>query len=390
MHRLRCRLFAGAALLSASLCTYPAFAQKATGHKSAASSGSQVSSSSTASRLDTRLRFGDGVQTYHPSRRQIGVAYAAGSSDSTPGGQIHFTVDRAKLRAYLSRIAPDVQRRPLDAKVVVAVHNATDDGSAEVPAKVVPGHDGASLETDAAVDQIQKTLQTDPGTLHFVLPVKTTPAHVETSNLSGIDARIGYFVTHFNPGEVGRTETVRRAIDIIDGTVVKPGGIFSVNQTVGERTKARGFGEGIVFVNGHTDKQVGGGMCQVATTLFNAAMLADLKIVERHPHVRTVPYVPAGSDATVYYGQKDFKFQNDTKAPICISYRTTRTHAITAIFGKAVPGRHVVLIRRSQELGPRHFKGSLTRVVYQPGSAKQIGPVFHSAYKWTPALDYSH
>ncbi len=336
------------------------------------------------------MKLGDGRQLWHPTRRQIGVAFAPGSGEETPTEQLHFTVDRAKLRAYFNRIRPYVRRAPHNAKVVVAERSSSDMGEAQVPAKIVPGYDGAVLDTDAAVDLVQKTLQSSPSTTHIVLPLKVKAAKATTASLQGINARIGYFVTHFNPGEVGRTVTVRRAIDLIDGTVVKPGEVFSINQAVGERTAERGFGMGHVFVDGKMEKQLGGGMCQVATTLFNAAMLADLKIVERHQHVRTVPYAPPGRDATVYWGQKDFKLANNTDAPLFISYRTTRTHAIVSLFGKATPGRKVVLVDHSRRLGERHYTGVFYRVVYEPDGAVQKDKPFYSAYKWTPALDFSH
>jgi vancomycin resistance protein YoaR len=211
----------------------------------------------------------------------------------------------------------------------------------------------------------------------------------KAAQLTGIDTRIGYFVTHFNPGEVGRTQTVRRAIDLIDGSVVAPGAIFSINQTVGERTAERGFGIGHVFINGKMEKQLGGGMCQVATTLFNAAMLADLKIVERHQHVRTVPYVSPGRDSTVYWGQKDFKLQNDTDTPIYISYKTTRTHAIVTLFGKGVPGRKVTLVSHYRQLAERHFTGVFYRIVSYPDGHTEKSHPYYSDYEWTPALDFS-
>lgn len=388
MHRLRCVLAISTALYAAGFCAGPTFAQPALAqNKSDAASSSSASVSND--RLATRMRLGDGRKTWQPTRRQIGVSYAPGLSDDTPHAQVQFVVDRAKLRAYLNKIAKYVKRSPKDAKVVVASGVPLDSDATQVPATIVPGYDGATLDIDAAVDAIQKAIQADPATVHIVLPIKTTPANVRTADLKGINARIAYFSTHFNAGEVGRTRTVRLAIQIIDGTVVPPGQVFSVNQTVGERTAKRGFGKSEVFIDGHMEKQVGGGMCQVATTLFNAAMLGDLKIVERHPHMRTIPYAPPGRDATVYYGQKDFKFQNNTGAPLYVSYKTTHSHAIVSIFGKAVPGRRVVLVGHSRRLGPRHYTGTFYRVVYNPDGTKEKGKVFHSSYKWTPALDYN-
>lgn len=389
MHRLsRCLLtFCAAATAGGFLAiSHPALAQ--TG--GADSPAPQAAAESSGHRLAVRLRLGDGRQTWRPTRKQLGISYAPGSADASPAGEVKFVVNRAKTRAYFRGIAPYVRRGAKNAKVVLVGARSHDEGTEQVPAQVVPGYDGAALDVDAAVDQIQKTMQANPGVVHLVLPVKTKPAKVSAARLQGIDARIGYFVTRFNPGDAGRTATVRRAISIIDGTIVPPGGVFSVDKTVGPRDPAHGFtGKGHVFVDGHMELQSGGGMCQVATTIFNAAMLADMKIVERHQHVRTVPYVDAGRDATIYHGQKDFKIQNNTDAPLLISYRTNRSHAIVSLFGKGVPGRKVRLLASHRRLGQRHYIGTFNRVVYLPGSAPQKGQPFHSSYRWTEALDYS-
>ena len=382
MHRLNRCLLTAAAFSAAILGGLPALPTSAQTTDSPAPAA--------AGRLSVRMRLGDGRQTWHPTRQQIGVRYAAGGSDTSPYGAFEFTVNRAALRAYLAGIAPYVRRAPKNARVAVGAVGGEDLGSDVVPAHVVPGYPGAVLDVSAAVDLVQQTIVAAPATLHIVLPVKTKPAKVSAADLKGINARIGYFVTHFNPGEVGRTQTVRRAIQIIDGCVVPPGGIFSVNAVVGERTAQRGFGQGEVFVDGHMEVQQGGGMCQVATTLFNAAMLADLKIVERRQHVRTIPYAPPGRDATVYYGQKDFKFQNNTGTPIYVSYKTNRTHAIVSLYGKAVPGRTVQLVDHFQRLGERHYKAVFYRVVHEPDGTAHKDPAFFSSYKWTPALDFNH
>ena len=380
MHRLPRCLPPAALLALGALISAPAFAQ----------SPDTAPAPAANHRLATRLRLGDGRQTWHPTRKQVGVSYAPGSSDASPAGAFKFVVNRAKTRAYFESIKPYIRRAPKDAKVVVAGGNADDDGSGQVPARIVPGYDGAALDVNAAVDQLQKMLEGNPGVLHLILPVKIKPAKATTARLQGIDSRVGYFVTRFNPGDEGRTATVRRAISIIDGTVIPPGGIFSVDQTVGPRDPAHGFtGKGHVFVDGHMELQSGGGMCQVATTIFNAAMYANLKIVERHQHVRTVPYVDPGRDATIYHGQKDFKIQNDTDAPLYISYRTNRSHAIVSLFGKGVPGRKVRLVASHRRLGERHYVGTFNRVVYEPGSAPQRGQPFRSDYRWPETLDYS-
>ena len=319
----------------------------------------------------------------------LGVSYAGDSTNDSPGGTFSFTVDRDKLKRYLTRLKPLADHAPSPAHPVVTNPSANDDGTHEVEAHIVPARNGGALDVMAAVDRIQHAIQSDATTVHIALPMVPKYAKDASVDLSGIDARIGYFVTRFNPGEVGRTQTVRRAIDLIDGTVVKPGETFSVNKTVGERTAERGFGMGHVFVDGKMQVQLGGGMCQVATTLFNAAMLAALKIVERHQHVRTIPYASPGRDATVYWGSKDFKFQNDTDTPIYISYKTTRNHAIVALYGKGVPGRKVILVSHHRRLGERHFTGSFWRIVKYPDGRVEKSTPYYSDYQWTPALDYS-
>ncbi len=378
-----------AAGLSA-LFYFSAFSSAAPAQTPDAAPAPSPPAASAPNRLLVKMRLGDGRKTWHPSRRQIGVRYAPGGSDSSGSGAFKFTVNRATLREYLDGIAPYVRRGTKDARVVVDPSvGGGDEGTGQVPARVLPGYDGAVLDVSAAVDAIQKAVESNPGAVHIVLPVKTKKGHPSAADLKGVNARIGYFVTRFNPGDEGRTQTVRLAIKIIDGTVIPPGGVFSVNDVVGERTAARGFGTGHVFVDGKMEVQQGGGMCQVATTLFNAALLADLKIVERRQHVRTIPYADPGRDATVYFGQKDFKFQNNTPDPVYVSYKTNRSHAIVSLFGARTPGLKVKLVNRYRRLGERHYTASFYRVVYQPNGTVRKDPAFVSNYKWTPSLDYS-
>lgn len=343
--------------------------------------------------LGERMALGDGRTLWHPTRRQVGIGYAPGSSAMDSPEMVRFTVDQAKLTAYLKKLAPYVRRAPRNARPVVLAkyaRNALSDTSDSHPApiKILPSRNGAVLDIPASVAAITQAVTANPAVMHIALAIKTTPPHVTGADLAGIDARIGHFVTHFNPGERGRTQTVRRAIDLIDGHFVPPGATFSVNETVGERTAARGFGTGIVFVNGHLDTQLGGGMCQVATTLFNAALLANLKIVQRYQHERTVPYVKPGDDATVYWGHKDFKFENNTKTPIYISYTTTATHAICDLYGKAQPSVKVDVVDHYRRLGPRDYTAVLRRYVTVNGKTTNDYTAY-SSYKWTPALDYN-
>ena len=108
------------------------------------------------------------------------------------------------------------------------------------------------------------------------------------------------------------------AAKTINGTILLPGETFSYNGILGNTNKAKGYKEGTAYVGGKVVKSYGGGICQVSSTLYNAVLYSNLEIVERYNHSYAVNYVPAGRDATVAYGGKDFKFKNTRTYPIKI------------------------------------------------------------------------
>ncbi|ACL74806.1 VanW family protein [Ruminiclostridium cellulolyticum] len=116
----------------------------------------------------------------------------------------------------------------------------------------------------------------------------------------------------------GEEENVHLAARLLAGTVVKPGEVFSQNNKIGPYVIARGFKKGPTYIGTKLTTTIGGGVCKMASTLYNVAILSNLPVVERHAHSMPVPYVPYGQDATVSYGNKDLKFKNDTSSPIMI------------------------------------------------------------------------
>lgn len=115
-----------------------------------------------------------------------------------------------------------------------------------------------------------------------------------------------------------RTTNLRIASKAINGTVIQPGQTFSFNQVVGKRTSAKGYKNAYVFSGGGTVMGIGGGICQVASTMFNTALLANVSIVERHQHSQRVSYVPLGRDAAIMWGSQDFRWKNNTGKAIKI------------------------------------------------------------------------
>ncbi|MEH7344627.1 VanW family protein [Bacillus sp. JJ1532] len=133
--------------------------------------------------------------------------------------------------------------------------------------------------------------------------------------------RIGRYVTFFNQGNKARSHNIALAAEAINNQVVFPGETFSFNRVVGKRTKNRGYMRAPVIVRGELAEDIGGGICQVSSTLYNSADRAGLKIIERYSHSKSVPYVPNGRDAAVSWYGPDFSFKNEYSLPLLIRAR---------------------------------------------------------------------
>ena len=156
--------------------------------------------------------------------------------------------------------------------------------------------------------------------LALAVPIATAaglPASVADSSGRPVSAAdefpvtLGSFTTTLIGSLPERTHNLRLAVQALDGTVLRPGEELSFNRCVGPRTAERGYGPAPVILRETRQVQVGGGVCQAATTLFDAALLAGLGVVERHRHSSPVDYVAPGEDATIAWGAKDLRLRND-------------------------------------------------------------------------------
>lgn len=169
-------------------------------------------------------------------------------------------------------------------------------------------------------------------------PLKEGEKSVPDEELEKIRLVMSEFKTSFSAGNVSRSSNIRLAAKLIDGTVLMPGDTFSFNQFLGKRTTDKGFRMAGVYVSGRHDFDVGGGICQVSTTLYNASIRSGLTIKDRSPHSLPVPYVPLGQDAAVSYPNPDLKLTNPFDFPIALS-ATPETSTITfRILGSQKPG----------------------------------------------------
>jgi vancomycin resistance protein YoaR len=185
--------------------------------------------------------------------------------------------------------------------------------------KVIPAVDGTTVAADDLKKAIEEVL-TKPAAERTV-SVQLTGAKATFSTADAKKLRIkhvtGQFTTYF-PYLPYRNINIGRAAALINGTLLKPGDIFSLNQVLGERTKANGFTEGFIIKGGRFRKELGGGVSQSATTTFNAMFFAGLKDVFHKPHGLFIDRYPAGREATVAWPSLDLKFQNDTKYGVLV------------------------------------------------------------------------
>lgn len=137
-------------------------------------------------------------------------------------------------------------------------------------------------------------------------------------NLTVLQVPISKYSTRFDLTQANRTNNIRLAAKALDGILLVPGARFSFNRSVGERTAAAGYKEALVISEDAYVPGIGGGVCQVSSTLYNAALLAHLEILERHVHSLPVSYVPSGKDATVSYPYLDLKFRNSLDTSLII------------------------------------------------------------------------
>ncbi len=162
--------------------------------------------------------------------------------------------------------------------------------------------------------------------------------NTRADNPFGWEKMSGY-TTYFNQNDGGRCENIQIAASLIDGVAIQPYGEFSFNATVGRRTEEAGFQQAKIIVGGEYVLGVGGGVCQVSTTLYNAALKSGLQITEFHPHSLQVGYVAPSRDAMVS-SQSDLKFFNPHAHPVYLSSKTKNGAIQITFYGKKMAERY--------------------------------------------------
>lgn len=230
--------------------------------------------------------------------------------------------DEAKVDAFIESIRQEIDIEAVDATVVLDV---------DAPRILTESSDGRKLDTDAAKAAVYSLLLT--GTGETALTVETVKPAVSSDEVSGGLSVISSYKTDMSASSSNRYNNVKLALSNFHAMAVYDGDIISFNDVVGERSAERGYMQAAEYSGTSVITGYGGGSCQASTTLYCAAIMAGMDIIERHPHNMTVSYAEPSLDATVSWGNKDFVFQNNTGSTIYIYTKVTRKNAWVVIYG---------------------------------------------------------
>lgn len=299
-----------------------------------------------ARRLDETVTLSAGEQRFAVSLRELGA-------DADVRGAVNraLRVGRGAALASSWKETVDTVRTPVDIELPLRFHRpameaalrtfgetirrqATNASADIVDGKLTikPHVLGVDPDVTATADSILAAAR-QPRAVEVAFVTREVEPDVLARDLEGL-VLLGSFSTTFPTGQTNRVQNIRLGSSMLDGAVVAPGGVFSVNGRMGPRTIEKGFRVAPVYSGERTIMGVGGGICQIATTLFNAAMESEMRIVERHAHSKPVHYVGPGRDATIDYGSADFRFQNTTEAPVVLRVRVDGGTITASLLGK--------------------------------------------------------
>lgn len=241
------------------------------------------------------------------------------------------------MRAEDGELVPDLDEKGL----IELVGSGISEDGAPVDAtvalvdgkpKVIPAKPGVTYERSDVSDAFLELVTRKGGEREMKVESTVAEPEFTTADAKALKIReqVSTFTTYYPYAEY-RNINIGRAAELIDGTVLEPGDVFSLNDVVGERTRENGFTEGFIISDGIFKEDLGGGVSQMATTTFNAMFFAGLKDVEHKPHSFYIDRYPVGREATVAWGAVDLRFENDT--PYGVLVHATVTPATSSTQG---------------------------------------------------------
>jgi vancomycin resistance protein YoaR len=332
-----------------------------------------------SAKLHTGVRVTDGIKSVLIARKDLGIVLddegmIGQAKQGVKAVGLKLRVDRKVFQMALRRLAPKFHYTGQNAHPVLQRGHI----------RLVGGQAERSVDIGKSAQILADRIETRPSLSTLSLVMQQSPPRISAGTLKGVTGKLSRFETRFQASHTKRSHNIRAAAKRIDGVVLLPGQVFSLNKTVGERTHEHGFLTAPVFENAKKVEGIGGGVSQVAGTLFNAALLAGLPIVEYGTHTKPVPYLPIARDATVAWNHIDLRFKNNTQAPLYIDYKVVGNRCMATLYGASDPGLQVRLETASKKLGPHRISAELYRVIKKRGKLIRTEKVGRSEYNWKP------
>lgn len=248
---------------------------------------------------------------------------------------------------------------------------------------VTEGKSGKKVELDESVKVIQTYFDKEwelGKEVTISLPTVLDEPDIKTEDLEKIKSVLGTFSTSFGSTADNRGKNIANATRKINATLLMPGEEFSAEKKMAPFSKGNGYYEGGTFKDGEVIQSIGGGVCQVSTTLYNAVILAELEVTQRAPHSMTVGYVPFSQDAAIASGYKDLKFKNNTQAPIYVEGYISNGKVVFTIYGEETRpvGRKVSFVSETISRTPGNMKFVATSA---PIGTMKVGLAAHDKIK---------
>ncbi|MDP4001597.1 MAG: VanW family protein [bacterium] len=281
------------------------------------------------------------------------------------------------LGDYVSDLAKSSGRIPIDAKFTI------NDGKAVI---LTPARNGQELDIPTATTELRQGLLANKSEIELTLEITEPGITEEKISSLGINDRLAIGESNFTGSTTARIQNIKVSSKKYNGFIIKPNETFSFNTILGDVVASTGYAPEKVIKNGQIMYEYGGGICQVSTTLFRAAIMAGFPIVERRPHSFPVQYYnPQGFDATIYPGSSDLRFTNNTPGPVLVQTHITGKTLIFEIYGKS-DGRTVTMNGPYQyDIQPDGaLKAYFTRTISFADGAS-TSKTFYSNYK-SPSL----
>ena len=243
---------------------------------------------------------------------------------------------------------------------------------------------GYGFDLEALKAMVAQAGEGETITLDFgYVPAAVTYAAIDATLFQDVLGSVS--TNHTN--NANRNANLKQACKAINGKLVRPGEVFSYNQTLGERTEQKGYRPASAYMAGKTVETVGGGICQVSSTLYYACLKADLEIVERTAHGYTVSYMPYGMDATVSWGSLDYKFRNNTDYPIRIEAWVADGQVHVKLIGTDTKDYYVKMTYETVE-GPVEGKTVYEDYKWNNPEGYKDGDVIQTAYTGRTVKSY--